>query len=235
MGRALLASLIMAAGACVQGAVGFGSNIVAAPLLVLVDPVFVPGPISIASATLNLLILRRREGRPDPGIRWALVGLGPGTVVAAFTLAALPADALSILFAVIVLAAVVLTASGLSVPHTRNALTGAGVASGFMGTVSGISGPPVALAYQHASGPTLRATLPRYFLVASALTLGALAAVGKLGWAELRAGVELLPGTLAGFLASGALTRHVDGRAARPIVLLLSTIAAVGVLLRELV
>ena len=64
-------------------------------------------------------------------------------------------------------------------------LFGAGVLSGFMGTVSGIGGPPVALLYQHESGRTLRATLPRYFLVGGAITMVTLVAVGKLGRAEL--------------------------------------------------
>ena len=38
----LAAFLIMAAGGCLQGAVGFGSNLIAAPLLLLVDESYVP-------------------------------------------------------------------------------------------------------------------------------------------------------------------------------------------------
>jgi uncharacterized membrane protein YfcA len=104
-----------------------------------------------------------------------------------------------------------------------------------MGTVSGIGGPPIALAYQHTDGPTLRATLPRFFLVAGLLSLVALVAVGRLGAAELRAAAALIPGTLAGFALSPRLARHVDKRAARPVVLGLSTVAAVGLLIREIV
>jgi len=50
--------------------------------------------------------------------------------------------------------AVLLSVSGLSLRRTDSNLVGAGVVSGFMGTVSGIGGPPIALVY-HTS-------LPRY-------------------------------------------------------------------------
>ena len=60
--EAVLAALIFGAGAAVQGAVGFGANLVAAPLLVLLDDGFVPGPVIVASGVLNVL-LAWRSGR----------------------------------------------------------------------------------------------------------------------------------------------------------------------------
>ena len=53
--EALLAALDLRAGAAVQGAVGFGANLVAAPLLVLLGEGFVPGPVIVASGVLNVL------------------------------------------------------------------------------------------------------------------------------------------------------------------------------------
>jgi uncharacterized membrane protein YfcA len=230
----VLAAAVMAGGACVQGAVGFGSSLVAAPLLVLIDPVFVPGPIAVAGVSLNFLIIRRRDAAPDPGLSVAVAGLLPGTAAAALTLAVLPERGLSILFALLVLAAVVTSAIGLELARTRRTLGVAGVASGFMGTIAGISGPPIALVYQRLDGPTLRATLGRYFLIASVLSLAAVAIVGRFGIDELWASAALVPGTLAGFLASGRLARRLDRRAVRPTVLWLSGISAVAVLAREL-
>ena len=97
-----------------------------------------------------------------------------------------------------------------------------------------IGGPPVALLYQHDSGPTLRATLPRYFLAGGAITGVTLIAVGKLGREELLLSLVLVPGMLVGLLGSGWLAGHVDRRTARPFVLVLSVAAAVSVLLKEL-
>jgi uncharacterized membrane protein YfcA len=225
----------MAFGALVQGGVGFGGSLVAAPLLVLVDVRLVPGPIGIASLLLNLLIIRRAgEGRPDPDIRWAIAGVVPGTIAAGATLAVLSTRGLSVAFAILVFVAVGLTASGLSLRRRPPTVFGAGVVSGFMGTVSGIGGPPVALLYQHDAGPTLRATFPRYFLISGVMALLVLVPVGKLGRTELVESLALAPGVFIGLRGSRWLAGHVDRRSARPWVLGLSTLAAFSVLVREL-
>ena len=63
------------AGAAVQGAVGFGANLVAAPLLVLLDDGFVPGPVIVASGVLNLLVTwRSGRGAVDPTVNMAIAG-----------------------------------------------------------------------------------------------------------------------------------------------------------------
>src|SRR3979409_692120 len=92
-------------GACAQGLVGFGANLIAAPILVLIDDRFAPGPINIASALLNiLLVLRARRARlpSDPLVRFAMVGEVPGTILAGVVLSVLAARGLSIAFAVLV-------------------------------------------------------------------------------------------------------------------------------------
>jgi len=227
----------MGLGACVQGLVGFGSNLIAAPLLVLIDDRFAPAPINIASALLNiLLVLRaRRASLPtDRLVRFAMAGEVPGTLAAGALLTVLAARGLSIAFAVLVFLAVVLSVSGLSLARNRHNLAAAGALSGFMGTISGIGGPPIALVYQHEPAPLLRGTLPKFFLVGSALTLVTLAAIGKLGWEQLRLALALIPGMLIGLRVSKLLAGHVDQRSMRPVVLVLSSVAAVSVLLREL-
>ena len=154
------ASAAMALGAWVGGGLGFGSALVAAPLLALVDTSFVPGPVTVITTILNLFIIRTADTAAfDRQVRWAVVGLVPGTIAAGATLLALSARGLSIAFAIMVITAVLLTAAGWDVVRRPPTLFGAGVLSGFMGTVSGIGGPPVAILYQHDSGPTLRATL----------------------------------------------------------------------------
>jgi len=52
----LLASAAVAFGAMVQGAVGFGMALVAAPLLVLIRPELVPGPLLVSGLALTLLV-----------------------------------------------------------------------------------------------------------------------------------------------------------------------------------
>jgi uncharacterized membrane protein YfcA len=230
-----LAALAMGAGSCVQGAVGFGAALVAAPLLVLVDERFVPGPITVASLVLNVvLIATRSDVIVDHRIRWAIGGLLPGTIAGGLVLAVLSADGLSIAFAVIVVVAVVFSVSGVRLAIEPRSLAGAGVVAGVMGTVSGIGGPPIALVYQHEPAALLRGTLPRFFVAGSIFAIAAIAAAGRLGADEVVPSIVLTASALAGFSLSGPVARHLDRRSARPVVLVLSVIAAVAVLLREL-
>lgn len=233
--EALLAALIFGAGAAVQGAVGFGANLVAAPLLVLLSNGYVPGPVIVASGVLNVLLARRSgAGDVDPNVNVAIIGQVLGALVAGSVIAMMPSDALSIVFAVLVLVAVAVSVSGWRLARTRPNLVGAGVASGFMGTISGIGGPPIAIAYLELDGPGLRATLARYFLVGNLVAIPTLIVVGSLEADDIPACLALIPGAVAGFLVSGWLARHADRATLRPIVLTLSTVAAVAVIIRTL-
>jgi uncharacterized membrane protein YfcA len=234
--HAVVAALIFAAGACVQAAVGFGANLVAAPLLVLLSDRFVPGPVVVASGVLNLLVTRRNgRGMVDPTVGTANAGQVVGALAAGGVMVMLPRGGLSILFAVLVLTAVVLTAVGIRLRPTRRSIAGAGAAAGFMGTVSGIGGPPIALAYIGLTGPALRATLARFFLVGNLVSIPTLIVVGQLWTDEIVPCLVLVPGAILGFMVSPALARHLDQRTVRPVVLVLSTAAAIAVIVRTIV
>jgi uncharacterized membrane protein YfcA len=232
---ALAAAHVRLAGCAVQGAVGFGANLVAAPLLVLIDGQFVPGPTIVATGLLNVLVLRREGARRVyRTVDTAIVGQVIGVLGAGLLLAVVADDVLALLFAGLVLLAVGLSLAGWHLAKTRPNLVGVGLLSGFMGTVSGIGGPPIALVYQEADGPTLRSTLARFFSAGNAVAIPTLILAGRLGWDELPLIAILLPGALAGYASSGWLAGHVDKRTARPIILGLSSAAAIAVLVRTI-
>lgn len=223
----------MAAGATVQGSIGFGLNVVAAPLLVLIDTRLVPGPALVAAFVLSVLIGARDRGGIDrAGTGWILLGRLPGTVVGAYTVAALSSEGLAIALASAVLVAVGLSAAGWKMRRTVPMLAGTGVVSGLMGTVSSVGGPPVAMLYQDARGQQLRGTLSAIFAVGALMSVGFLAVAGRFGSEELVISATLVPGVVAGFLGSRWTARVVDRRSVRPAVLGMAAGSAVAAILR---
>ena len=226
---------IVGVGAALQGAVGFGYAIVAAPLLLLIDPRLVPGPLVFAALVLVVLtVLRDWRGADLTGVGWILVGRLPGTAAGAAVLSAIPASLLPLPLGALVLVAVGVSASGLRVRPTRGALVSAGAASGLMGTITSIGGPPLALVYQDSPGAQLRGTLAGNFAIGALFSLTALFLVGRFGEIELSLALVLIPGTLLGFAVSGHLARILDGGYTRPAVLTVSAVAALSVIARQL-
>jgi len=207
----LAENLIIAIAALVQGSVGFGLALLSAPLLVLLEPRLVPGPLILVSVFLTVLMsMRDRQSLDVRGVGLALVGRVPGSVLGALLLTWVARDDLTVLFGVLVVAGALMMAFGPPIPPTRVSLLLAGLVSGVMGTSSSIGGPPIALLYQRESGPRMRSTLSAYFTIGALMSAAALALVGKLGWFELRATLELLPGILLGFVLSSRATRWLD-------------------------
>ena len=229
----LLGGLAVFAGAVVQGAVGFGVALVAAPVVTLLDPSVMPGAVQVVGAALPLLALAAEWRHVDwRGVGWALLGRVPGVLAGVWVVKAASPRALAVIVGVMVLAAVALTAWTVTVPRTPRTLVLAGAVSGVTGTATSIGGPPMALVYQHARGPRIRATLAVYFVAGSAVSMGALAAGGELPARAVVAGLLLVPFMIAGFAAAGPLRRYLDGGRIRVAVLVVAALSAVLLLIR---
>jgi uncharacterized membrane protein YfcA len=221
--------------ACIQGAIGFGMALVAAPILVLIDPALVPGPLMASGLVLVMLVAARDRAHADfQTVRWAMLGNLGGAVVGASVLSLLDANGFAILFGLLVLLGVTLSALGLHVRVTWRSTLGAGLLGGFMSTTSAIGGPPVALVYQHSPAARFRGTLSVYFILSSSVGLTALASVGRFGRAEMEFALLLIPGQILGFLLSFWLVRALPDASIRSFVLGLSVVAALAVLGRVL-
>jgi uncharacterized membrane protein YfcA len=228
-----LASLAVAAGAMIQGSIGFGLNVVAAPILVLIDTHFVPGPALAAAVVLTILIVRRdRAGIDRAGFGWLFVGRFPASVVAALAVAALPEAGIAIALASMVLVAVVMSVLGWRLRRTPRTLVGVGAVSGVMATISSIGGPPVAMLYQDARGKELRGTLSAILGIGALVSMLLLAAVGRFGRDEIFVSLILLPGVILGFVSSRWTARWLDRGFVRPAVLALSAGSAIAAIVR---
>ncbi|HEY0639079.1 MAG TPA: sulfite exporter TauE/SafE family protein [Pseudonocardiaceae bacterium] len=232
----LLAGLIVVVGSVVQGVVGLGLNLVAAPLLVLLDPALVPVPMLLVAALLSGLTMIRERGHADwRGVGWALAGRTPGTAIGVLAVVALPERWFGLVVGLSVLVCVGLSVIAWRPRPTPRSLLVAGLASGVTGTAASIGGPPVAIVYQHSDAPQVRATLGAYFAIGSVVSLGALALAGEVGGAELVAAAWLAPFLLGGYLVSGPARKLLDANRLRPALLTVSAGGALLLVVRALV
>ena len=233
---AVLASGAVALGSIAQGSVGFGVGVLAAPLLLLIEPRLVPGPLLLTAFCL-IVALTWREWR---GIRfadlgWSLVGRVVGTVVAVLFLGSIPAGRFDAVLGVVVIVGVAVSAIGLEVRLSPPSFLGAGALSGFFGTVAAVGGPPIALLYQREKGPVVRGTLSAFFVVGTVISMAGLVVAGHFGSAELRLTPVLLPGALVGYLLSGRLARVLDRGWMRPAILAISVAAGCVVVVKHFI
>ncbi|GII83504.1 membrane protein [Sphaerisporangium siamense] len=231
----LIAGCVVFAGAVVQGGVGFGLGLLAAPVVTVLDPTVMPAAVQVVNAVLPLLTLLAEWRAIDwRGLGFALLGRLPGGVLGGLVVVYVSGQVLGVLVGVMVLAAVAVTAAAVAVPRNRATLAAAGLLSGITGTATGIGGPPVAIVYQHDKGPRIRATLAMYFFLAATQSLAILAAVGKLPLRALAAGALLIPFLVAGYAVSGPLRRFLDGGRIRAGILLVATASAFVLITRSL-
>jgi uncharacterized membrane protein YfcA len=231
----LEASLVAAAGAALQGTVGFGFGVFSVPFFLLIDPALVPGPV-LATAFLLTLALTHRERRDVQvgDLKWALTGRVVGVGGALWVLSIVPASHLTMLLGGLILMAVALTVSGLHVKPAPTSLLGAGALSGLMSTTASAGGPAIALLYQDASGPRVRGTLSAFFMLGIVMSIVGLHFVHRFGAHELALAGVLLPGTVVGYLISRPIASVLDRGYTRPAVLTLSAIMGAIVVLKDL-
>jgi uncharacterized membrane protein YfcA len=224
----VIALAAVTAGALVQGSVGFGANIVAVPVIAVLEPDALPATLALVVIPLVVVMaVRERHAVDRRGVTWITVGRVPGTAVGAWVVASVSPDTLSVLLGAGVIVAVGMSTLTANIPVNGVTATTAGFASGAMGTATSIGGPPLALLYQHHEGPVLRATLAVAFAVGTVLSLAGLAIAGAIESWHVVLAAALLPGLLAGLALSRALVHRLDRAWLRPAVLGFAAIAAV--------
>ncbi|RWR29285.1 sulfite exporter TauE/SafE family protein [Sinirhodobacter populi] len=233
-GLAAIVTVILAG--AIQGSTGFGFNMLSAPLLAIIDPAFVPG----AVVTVSTLVcvggaLTERRAIDWRDLRHALSGRLVAALLATFAIGLMTPRAFSLVFGIAVLLGVVLSLAGLRFACTPRNLFGAGLISGFMGTLTSIGAPPMAMVYQDADPARMRATLNAFFVVGGGISLVALWTGGHYGAHDVALAAVLLPFALVGLLLSGWGRRLVHRGRVKKIVLTVSAVSAAVLLWRALV
>lgn len=230
---ALAVTLVV--GAAVQGLVGLGLGLVAAPVAMLLEPALMPDLLLWLAFALPVATLAREHAEIDwRGLGWSLSARVPGTAAGVALVATFSTASLGIVVALTVLVSVLLTAWTVVIPVNRGTLVGAGFTSGITGTASSIGGPPLAILLQHRTPRQIRTTLAVYFLLGAAMSLVGLALGGRLELRGLTAAVLLSPCLLIGLGVARVLRGVVPRDRVRVAILIVCGASAAVLLVRSL-
>jgi uncharacterized membrane protein YfcA len=222
----LVSVLIVLVGSIVQGSIGFGLNLLAAPVIAIVAPEMLPFSLVLVALLSSVTNVAREHHEVDQfAVRYLLLGAVPGTVVGLLLLSSLSSSGLAIAAGAVTLLGVALSTLSPPVPINAGSSTVAGFVSNAFGTAVAIGGPPVALLFQHRRGPTTRATLGAFFAASSTLSIIAYALADKLRGRQVLFALVLLPPLVLGVWLSRHLHPFVDGGWLRPAVLIFSALA----------
>jgi uncharacterized protein len=229
-GLVLLAVAAVAAGALVQGSIGFGLSLVSVPVIGLMQPTALPATILLLSLPMTIwMALRERSSIHVAGFLQITFGRIFGTAGGLWILVVVPVAQLSVVIGAAVVLAVVLSVLNPAFEAGDRSRLVAGLFSGLMGTVAAVGGPALGLAYQKRPGPELRSTLALSFVVGAIMSLLALGLAGRVeGWHALFA-LALLPGLVLGLVTASRLRGLLDARWLRPLVLGFAAISGIAV------
>lgn len=213
-------------GCAIQTALGFGMAVIAAPIIVLFRPEWVPVILTIVALILSL----QNAWNQRTGIQWkhispAMISRLPGTIAGAWILTQLPVHILQILVAAMVFVAIFITAFAKPFPASVRNLSIAGFISGITGTTTSIGGPPMALVMQHSASHNTRANLSIYFAYSCITSLVSYQVLGIMNKELWLTGFSFVPVALVGYLLGTQVRSWVDERF-RPLLLVLCSISA---------
>jgi uncharacterized membrane protein YfcA len=230
----LLAALVLAA-ACLQGSIGFGMGMLAAPFIALLDPSLLPVLVIMLAMVVTLIVVVMDRAALDVrGAGWALAGRVPGTVLGAGLVTVMSATVLSWAVAAVVLLGVVVSLRGWRPRVTRTTQAVAGALSGLMGTTTSVGGAPMAIIWQGSDGQRLRGTMSAFFLVGSSLSLVALLLWGAVPPHALVTAAWMTPFAVLGVVLSRFLNRFLNRGRTRAIALGASALGAVTLIATRL-
>ena len=225
----LISAVSLLIGCWLQTALGFGMAVVAAPIIVLVNPAWVPVVLTIAA--LFLSVLNSWNQRHDIQLGKMLIPFLtrlPGSALGLWLLLQMDYLHLQFSVAIVVLLAVVISIAGKQFDYTTGRLGLAGFVSGVTGTTTSVGGPPMALVMQYGEPQIVRANLSIYFGYSCSVSLIGYYFTDLVDHQLFVESLSFLPFCLIGFLTGVKARPFIDAGRFRPI--LLGLCASTGVI-----
>ncbi|CTQ48628.1 TSUP family transporter [Jannaschia donghaensis] len=224
-------------GTAVQRLAGQGFGMVAAPMLALLAPDYLPGTVLLVGLCVgagsflsdrSAVVLRDLP----PGFAGRALGAGIAAWIAARVVGT---AALPLVTGLLVWLAVGLTLLGLRLPLTGPTLFAAGTVAGVMGTLTGIGAPPMAIVYSDVEARRSAATQNVFFAFGMAVSITALLVAGVIGLRHLAFAAVLAPAVPVTLWAVRPFAARVAKRSIRPWALGLAGTAAGVLIVRSLI
>ena len=226
---------ITAVGAVVQGCVGIGIGLVAAPVLVAIDPAFVPGPMLAVGQIVAVRHIGAERRHIDlSALRNCMIGLPFGLAVGLLVLLVVDERVLSIIIGAVVAVAAGWLLTGPSINRsTRNEIATGGLVA-FASTTAALPGPPLVVAFSDMRPSAMRGTASAVILAVAVFVAASLVAAGRFGLHELGLFALLSPGAVLGMFASRYLRPQLDRSWFRTAVLIVAGAGGVALVVRQL-
>jgi uncharacterized membrane protein YfcA len=235
-GALVVAAFAVFLGTLLQRLAGQGFGMVAAPLVAIVAPEYLPATllligivVGFSASAIDFSAVAKAE------LPAGFAGRALGAVVAAWVAARLADTAVfGVVVAGVVYLGIALSLLGLRVAIAPLSLFLAGLAAGVMGTLTAIGAPPMALLYQHEEQRRSAAMQNTFFAWGMVVSITALAVAGLVGLRHLALALLLVPAALLALWLSAPVARRVARARIRPWALGLAGAAATTLLVKVL-
>tara|TARA_B100001250_G_scaffold404681_1_gene421026 strand:+ start:489 stop:1232 length:744 start_codon:yes stop_codon:yes gene_type:complete len=231
------ALILIIVGAITQSAIGIGFGVPAC-FLVLFEPSMVPSCIVLMGTFLafsNALLSLKDVIKID--LAYSFSGRVVGSLIS------IPLISLTIgtksyllIFGILLLITVFLSAKNWNVVANKKNIAIAGACSGFMGTLIGIGGPPMAIVYQNKSAKNVVATLNMFFGIGALFSVLLLIYIDLINFREVMRCLFLAPAVIIGIiLGRHKIVKNYVNKNLKKLILIICFISALIVLGQALV
>jgi hypothetical protein len=216
----VLVVVAVAAGSLVQASAGIGIALVAGPVLVAVDPAFVPLPLILGGLVVGFRNVTMEFSGFDAKRWWkCLLGSPVGLVAAEVAVGGLSERGLTLAVGALVVLSVVAVGSGWKPPARRWTSVLAGALSAFTLRVAALPGPPYAILHHDDPPHVLRPNISAFVMVMSAVVTVRLLAGGAIDGAEVERIGLVMGSAVIGLVLAPPVRRWVDREWFRPVLL----------------
>lgn len=231
---AIIFGLAMA-GAIVHGSIGIGLGLVAAPALVSIDPAFAPGPLLLAGQIVGIRhVLAEYDSADLQAWKKGLLGVPVGVIGALLVLEMMSDKLLAIMVGSLTAMAAAMLLAGWTLARTPRAETVAGAVCAFSSLTAALPGPPLVCVYSDMKPSMMRPTASLLILSVATIGFFTLLLSGNFGREEAGLLAWLMPGVIAGLIASRWVRPHLDRPWFRPLVLVIALVGGLALVARQL-